>query len=156
VIPGLKYNLTDLQAAIGIHQLARLDGFIERRAKLAGLYREALADEWFAAPLALDPLTTRHAWHLFVVTLELERLRCSREEFTARLAELGIGTGLHFTAVHLHRYYRERYGHVRGDLPASEWAEERVVSLPLFPGMQESDVARVCQALRRVAEDVRR
>jgi dTDP-4-amino-4,6-dideoxygalactose transaminase len=156
VVPGFKYNLTDLQAALGIHQLARLDGFIERRAKLAALYRDALRDCPEATPLALDPLTTRHAWHLFIVQLDLDRLRCDREEFAARLDARGVGTGLHFTAVHLHRYYRERYGHAVGDLPHAERADARVLSLPLFPGMDEADVARVCGAIRAVAGEVAR
>jgi dTDP-4-amino-4,6-dideoxygalactose transaminase len=156
VEPGFKYNLTDLQAAIGIHQLARLDGFIEQRAKLAALYRDALRDCPEAVPLALDPATTRHAWHLFVVQLDLERLRCDREEFAARLDARGIATGLHFTAVHLHRYYRERYGYAAGDLPHAERADARVLSLPLFPGMGEADVTRVCSAIRDVAKEVAR
>ena len=156
VEPGFKYNLTDLQAAIGIRQLARLDGMIEQRAKLAALYREALRDRPEVAPLALDPDTTRHAWHLFVVQLDLERLRCDREEFADRLDARGVATGLHFTAVHLHRYYRERYGHAAGDLPHSERAEARVLSLPLFPGMDEADVARVCGAIYDVAREVAR
>jgi dTDP-4-amino-4,6-dideoxygalactose transaminase len=152
VVPGFKYNLTDLQAAIGIHQLARLDGFLEQRAKLAALYREAMRDCPVAAPLALDALTTRHAWHLFVVQLDLERLRCDRAEFAARLDARGVATGLHFTAVHLHRYYRERYGCAPGDLPHTEAADARVLSLPLFPDMDESDVARVCGAIHEVGE----
>jgi len=154
--PGFKYNLTDLQAALGIHQLARLDGFIERRAKLAALYRDGLRELTAVDPLALDLLTTRHAWHLFVVRLDLARLRCDREEFSARLDARGIGSGLHFTAVHLHRYYRERYGHNPGDLPHTEQADLSVLSLPLFPGMDESDVARVCEALREVEREVTR
>ena len=156
VVPGFKYNLTDLQAALGIHQLGRLDGFIEQRAKLASLYRDALRDCPEARPLALDAGTTRHAWHLFIVQLELERLRCDREEFAARLDAHGIATGLHFTAVHLHRYYRERYGYQPGALPHSERADARVLSLPLFPGMDEADVARVCGAIRAVAREVAR
>ncbi len=156
VVPGFKYNLTDLQAALGIHQLARLDGFIEQRAKLAAHYREALRACPVAAPLALDPATTRHGWHLFIVKLDLERLRCDREEFAARLDERGIATGLHFTAVHLHRYYRERYGYTAGDLPHSERADLSVLSLPLFPSMTEADVTRVCSAIRAVADEVER
>ena len=156
VEPGFKYNLTDLQAALGIHQLARLDGFIERRAKLASLYRDALNQQDGVTPLAVDALTTRHAWHLFVVLLDLERLRCDREEFAARLDARGIGTGLHFTAVHLHRYYRERYGYAAGDLPRTEWADARVLSLPLFPGMDEADVTRVCSAIDDVVREVAR
>ncbi|HKA15272.1 MAG TPA: aminotransferase class I/II-fold pyridoxal phosphate-dependent enzyme [Myxococcota bacterium] len=156
VVPGFKYNLTDLQAAIGIHQLARLDGSIEQRAKLAALYRDALRGCAEATPLALDTATTRHSWHLFVVRLDLDRLRCAREEFAARLDARGIATGLHFTAVHLHRYYRERYGYAAGDLPESERADASVLSLPLFPGMDEADVARVCGAIRDVAREAAR
>jgi UDP-4-amino-4-deoxy-L-arabinose-oxoglutarate aminotransferase len=154
VVPGFKYNLTDLQAALGIHQLARLDGFIEQRAKIAGIYLEALRECPLVTPLALDAATTRHAWHLFVVLLDLERMRCNREEFAARLDAHGVGTGLHFTAVHLHRYYRLRYGHALGDLPNTEWADARVLSLPLFPGMDEADVTRVCAAVSAVASEV--
>lgn len=156
VLPGLKYNMTDIQAALGIHQLARVDGFIERRAQLAARYLDALADSDALHLPGRAEGTTRHAWHLFVVALNLEALRCDRDGFMRRLSDRGIGTGLHFTAVHLHRYYRERYGHVEGDLPETEWASERVVSLPLFPDMKESDVDRVCEALRAVAREERR
>jgi dTDP-4-amino-4,6-dideoxygalactose transaminase len=156
MIPGLKYNLTDLQAALGIHQLARLDGFIERRAQLVALYSEALADVAEVSTRAPAEGTNRHAWHLFVITLELERLRCDRERFVEMLSDRGIGTGIHFTAVHLHRYYRERYAHHPGDLPETEWASERVISLPLYPDMGEADVARVCEAIREIVQEVRR
>jgi dTDP-4-amino-4,6-dideoxygalactose transaminase len=156
VLPAPKYNLTDLQAALGIHQLARLDGFIERRTKLAGLYLEALAGIDAVSTRSPAEGTTRNAWHLFVITLELERLRCDRDQFIERLRERGIGTGLHFTAVHLHRYYRERYGYRPGALPETEWASDRVISLPLYPDMRESDVVRVCEAIGEIAEEVRR
>jgi UDP-4-amino-4-deoxy-L-arabinose-oxoglutarate aminotransferase len=156
LVPGLKYNLTDLQAALGIHQLARLDGFIERRTQLANRYLEELADVAAVSTRLPAEGTTRHAWHLFVITLELERLRCDRDQFVAMLGERGIGTGLHFTAVHLHRYYRERYGFEPGALPETEWAGERVISLPLFPDMQDADVSRVCAAIREIAGEVSR
>jgi dTDP-4-amino-4,6-dideoxygalactose transaminase len=155
-LPGFKYTLTDLQAALGIHQLARLDGFIERRGRLAALYREGLADVDAVATCGASPGTTRHAWHLFVITVDPERLRCDRDRVMELLGERGIGTGLHFTAVHLHRYYRERYGWRPGDLPHTEWASERVISLPLYPGMADGDVARVCDALREVIREMRR
>jgi len=156
LMPGLKYNLTDLQAALGIHQLARLDGFIERRTRLANRYRDELAEVDAVSVRMPAEGTTRHAWHLFVITLELERLRCNRDQFVMMLGERGIGTGLHFTAVHLHRYYRERYGFRAGDLPETEWAGERVISLPLFPDMDDADVSRVCAAIRDIAGEVSR
>ena len=156
LLPGFKYNLTDIQAALGIHQLAKLDGFIERRAQLAAAYMDELSDVDVLSLRTRSPHTTRHAWHLFVVNLVLERVDCDRDRFMALLGERGIGTGLHFTTVHLHRYYRDRYGYKEGDLPHAEYASESVFSLPLFPDMQDSDVGRVCDTIRQVAEEVRR
>ena len=150
VTPGWKYNLTDLQAALGIHQLAKLDGFIERRTRLADLYQAQLAAIDGVRPLGQATGTSRHAWHLFVITIEADRFGCDRDRFMQLMTEQGVGTGLHFTAVHLHDYYRARYGYALGDLPNTEWASDRVVSLPLFPAMSDSDVTRVCEAIRAV------
>jgi dTDP-4-amino-4,6-dideoxygalactose transaminase len=148
VLPGWKYNLTDLQAALGIHQLAKLDGFIERRTHLAELYHAQLEGIEGVKPLGRAPGTSRHAWHLFVVTIEPDAFGCDRDRFMQLMAQQGIGTGLHFTAVHLHDYYRSRYGYCLGDLPNTEWASDRVVSLPLYPGMSDRDVGRVGEAIR--------
>ena len=150
VTPGWKYNLSDLQAALGIHQLAKLDGFIERRTHLAELYHAQIAGIDGVKPLGRAVGTSRHAWHLFVVTIEPDRFGCDRDRFMQSMAQHGVGTGLHFTAVHLHDYYRSRYGYASGALPNTEWASDRVVSLPLFPGMSDSDVSRVCEAIRAV------
>ena len=152
VTPGWKYGLTDLQAALGIHQLAKLDGFIERRTRLAELYNAQLAGIDGVKPLGRATGTSRHAWHLFVVTIEPDRFGCDRDRFMQLMAQQGVGTGLHFTAVHLHAYYRSRYGYASGDLPNTEWASDRVVSLPLFPGMSDSDVERACDAIRSIRE----
>ena len=153
VTPGWKYGLTDLQAALGIHQLAKLNGFIERRRRLADLYHEELAGIEGVRPLGRAMGTSRHAWHLFVVTIEPDRFGCDRDRFMQLMAQQGVRTGLHFTAVHLHKYYRSRYGYAPGDLPNTEWASDRVVSLPLFPGMSDSDVSRVCEAIRAVKKE---
>jgi UDP-4-amino-4-deoxy-L-arabinose-oxoglutarate aminotransferase len=153
VTPGWKYGLTDLQAALGIHQLAKLDGFIERRTRLAELYHAQLAGIDGVKPLGRAMGTSRHAWHLFVVTIEPDRFGCDRDRFMQLMAQRGVGTGLHFTAVHLHSYYRSRYGYGPGDLPNTGWASDRVVSLPLFPGMNDADVSRVCEAIRAVKKE---
>ena len=153
VTPGWKYGLTDLQAALGIHQLAKLNGFIERRRRLAELYHEQLAGIDGVRPLGRAVGTSRHAWHLFVVTIEPDRFGCDRDRFMQAMARQGVGTGLHFTAVHLHKYYRSQYGYAPGDLPNTEWASDRVVSLPLFPGMNDADVSRVCEAIRAVKKE---
>ena len=156
VTPGWKYNLTDLQAALGIHQLAKLDGFIERRTHLAELYLDQLAGIDGVKPLGPALGTSRHAWHLFVVTIEADQFGCDRDRFMQLMAQQGVGTGLHFTAVHLHEHYRSRYGHALGDLPNTEWASDRVVSLPLFPRMSDADVTRVCEAIRTIKRGSRK
>lgn len=145
--PGYKYNLPDINAAIGTVQLARLEDFIERRTALAEAYRERLADFSAVLPLAQPTWPGRHSWHLFIVRVDTERSGVSRAQLMGRLKARGIGTGIHFRAVHEHRYYRERSDSRRGSLPSTEWNSERVVSLPLFPEMETTDVDRVVSAI---------
>ena len=120
------------------------------RLRLAALYRTQLAGIEEILPLELPAWPGRHAWHLFVVRLDVERARLSRADFMAGLKERGVGTGIHFRAVHEHRYYRERAEALRAPLPATEWNSERIVSLPLFPEMTPDDVERVVGAIREV------
>lgn len=147
---GLKYNLTDLQAALGIHQLKKLDGFNRRRRELADLYRDLLSDVDEVELPAFGGAGVRHAWHLFVVRFRTRKISLSRDEIMDRLRAKGIGTGLHYTAVHLHRYYKRKYGFRRGMFPAAEDASDRLASLPLFPRMTDADVERVVGALKEV------
>lgn len=151
-MPGFKYTMMDLQAAIGIHQMARLDGFIQRRALLAQLYDQALRDVGGLQPLGRVPYPHRHAWHLYVVKLELERLDIDRDTFLQLLKERNIGAGIHFPALHLQPYYRAQWGYRRGDFPNAEWLSERILSLPLFPDMREEDVADVVRAVAEILE----
>lgn len=147
VLPGFKYNMMDIQAALGIHQLKELDSFIVRRTELANRYQEALSDwpEWTlpSAP-AYDHL---HAWHLYTPLLNLEAAQLTRDEFMLRMKEKNIGTGLHYRATHLYPYYREQYGFKPGDFPHAENAAERIVSLPLFPLMTEAEQDRVLDVM---------
>jgi dTDP-4-amino-4,6-dideoxygalactose transaminase len=142
VLPGFKYNLSDLHAAIGIHQLRKLPRFNQRRAELAHFYRHELA----GLPGLQIPgrafYDCVHPWHLFTV------LPPRRAPFMERLRQVGIGTGLHFEAVHLHEFYRQRYGWGPGSLPVAEEVCGRIVSLPLFPAMTDEDAADVVQAVR--------
>jgi UDP-4-amino-4-deoxy-L-arabinose-oxoglutarate aminotransferase len=101
-------------------------------------------------PLALPPWAMRHAWHLFIVRLDVERAGFSRDEFMARLKAKNIGTGLHFRAVHTQRYYRETLALPPGALPNTEWNSDRICSLPLFPAMGEEDVEQVVAAIKEV------
>ena len=148
--PGYKYNLTDLSAALGLSQLARVDAFNRRRAELAALYREQLAGVDEVRPLADPAYPPRHAWHLFIVRVDIDKAGVSRDDFMNELKKRNIGTGLHFRAAHLQRYYTESMGMRRGMLPNTEWNSDRLCSLPLFPDMTPEDVADVVQAIKDV------
>ncbi|MBI1994156.1 MAG: DegT/DnrJ/EryC1/StrS aminotransferase family protein [Deltaproteobacteria bacterium] len=149
-LPGFKYTMMDIQAAIGIHQMDKLDRFVERRAALAGLYCRAFKEIKGARPLGLVSYPQRHAWHIFVVQLELEKLTIDRDRFLDLLKERNIGSGIHFPALHLQPYYQEKWGYRSGDFPNAERASERIVSLPLFPTMSEQDVQDVMWAVGEI------
>ncbi len=148
VIPGFKYNMMDIQAALGLHQLPALDGFIRRRTELAQRYQQELA-AWPQWTLPQVPaFAQRHAWHLYTPLINPESAGIDRDAFMAGMKERNIGTGLHYRAAHLYPYYRERFGFERGDFPNAETISDRVVSLPLFPGMTNADQNRVFAAMR--------
>lgn len=148
--PGWKCILTDLEAAIGLVQLRRLEEFIERRAFLAGCYDRLLTRCEFLRRPERGDSPARHAWHLYPVLLAPGRSPMSRDQLRQRLRERNIGTGLHYPAVHLTRFYRERYPVEEGRLPHTESAAERVLSLPLFPQMEKGDVERVVETIEDV------
>jgi UDP-4-amino-4-deoxy-L-arabinose-oxoglutarate aminotransferase len=148
--PGYKYNMTDIAAVLGLRQLARLELFNQKRAELASLYLEKLSQIEEILPLAIPSYPMRHAWHLFIVRLDTDRAGLSRDEFMAALKEHNIGTGLHFRAVHLHKYYRETLSLKPGILPHTEWNSDRICSLPLFPDMSVDDINDVVEAIKKV------
>lgn len=146
VAPGFKYNLTDIAAALGLHQLKRAQAFQQKRAALAAQYRQALAD----LPLILPPEPSGndvHSWHLYVVRLS-DEAPISRDAFIERLFAAGIGCSVHYIPLHLHPYWHERYGLAPQQFPHSQHAYERMVSLPLYTRMTEADVQRVAAAAR--------
>ncbi len=148
--PGFKYNLTDIAAVLGLTQLEKLESFIEKRTRLALRYLELLADVEEILTLEMPSYPVRHAWHLFIVRLDIERARMGRDEFMEKLKQQNIGTGLHFKAVHSQKYYRETLRLPNGALPATEWNSERICSLPLFPDMTFEDVDSVVAAIKEV------
>lgn len=148
--PGYKYNMTDITAALGLSQLARIETLNARRTELALRYREQLKEIEEILPLSEPPHAMKHAWHLFIVRLDIDKAGISRDDFMARLKQNNIGTGLHFRAVHLQRFYRECMGMRRGMLPNTEWNSDRICSLPLFPDMTEEDVDDVVGAIKDV------
>jgi len=148
--PGFKYNLTDMAAVLGLGQLARLDAFIEKRTLLAERYLTLLAEVPEVLPLIPPDYPMRHAWHLFVVRVDSDKTGITRDEFMAKLKQKNIGTGLHFKAAHLQRYYRETLRLPKGALPNTEWNSDRICSLPLFPDMTLDDVDDVVRAIKEV------
>lgn len=147
--PGFKYNLPDMNAVLGIGQLARLSQLNQRRQEIAKLYLSRLADIDTIQPLQAPESTTLHAWHLFIIRLDIERAGMSRDTFMAELKTRGIGSGLHFKATHLQKYYRDNYTH-EYSLPETEWNSERICSLPLFPDMRDEEVDRVVDAIKSI------
>ena len=152
---GYKYNMTDPQAALGLVQLRRADALHRERAGLAEAYRAAFDGIEGVRPLRLHP-ERQHAWHLFVILLDLERLTLDRDAFIRELARRGVGTSVHFIPLHRHPYYRDTFGLRAEDFPACEHAFRRQISLPLFPGMTREDVAHVIGAVRDLLVEHRR
>ena len=147
VAPGFKYNLTDIAAAMGLHQLKRLPAFQRRREQIAARYFEALAD----LPLILPPQAPEgdvHSWHLYVLRLT-EDAPIGRDEFIERLFEQGIGCSVHYVPLHQHPYWKERYGLTPEMFPESQKAYERTVTIPLYTAMTDEQVERVIAAVRR-------
>lgn len=151
VRPGFKCNMTDIQAALGIHQLARLDAFQQRRREIVERYRSGLAGlEQVRLPAQERP-DVSSAWHLFPLRLELDRLRISRDQFIDELHRCNIGASVHFIPVHVHPYYRDRYHFEQKQFPVA-WSQfERLVSLPLHPRLSDDDVRDVVEAVEAIA-----
>jgi len=149
VLPGFKYNFMDIQAALGIHQLASVDEFNAKRRELAMIYHELFAEVPEIGRPGIPAYDHFHTWHLYVVKV-LDAAGISRDAFMAALRQRNVGTGLHFRAVHTQPYYAQKYPQVPGSLPKAEWASERICSLPLFPDMTEDDVRYVVDAIKDV------
>jgi len=148
VAPGFKYNLTDIAAALGLHQLKRLNGFQARREQIAQAYNEAFAD----LPLILPPQPIEgdvHSWHLYVLRLD-DTLEMDRDVFIEQMFARGIGCSVHYIPLHLHPYWRDRYGLRPEQFPHSQKAFERMVSIPLYTAMTDAQVQRVIAAVRGI------
>jgi len=148
VAPGFKYNMTDIAAAMGIHQLRKADRFQARRAQIAAMYDEAFR----GLPIVLPPEPARgdkHSWHLYVIRLG-DSVAMARDRFVERMFELGIGCSVHYIPLHLHPYWRDAYGLRPERFPASQHIYERTLSLPMYSAMTDADVARVVNAVKQV------
>jgi UDP-4-amino-4-deoxy-L-arabinose-oxoglutarate aminotransferase len=149
--PGYKYNLPDMNACLALGQLGRLRKLNEMRRNIAASYLEAFQDSEFIRPLAPPVHPFSHSWHLFIIRVETDRLNITRDQFMFELKSRQIGSGVHFRAVHEHRYYRETLSPNLQDLSNTIWNSDRVVTLPLFPGMRTIDVNRVVLAIQDIA-----
>jgi len=152
---GWKYNMPDLAAAIGIHQLRRCEGLWRRRQRCAELYAKGLADVPELRLPHVEP-DVQHAWHLFVIRLDLERLSIHRQNFIELLQEAGVGAGVHYVPLHLHPYYRDVWGCRPERFPVTGAASEQIVSLPIHPGLEDADVEYVVDAVKSITARYRR
>jgi dTDP-4-amino-4,6-dideoxygalactose transaminase len=149
VAPGYKYNLTDVAAAMGIHQLARAEAMRRERETIAMRYRETLAG---VGQIELPPHDENriHSWHLFAIKLRLKRLTINRDEFMNELKRAGVGCSVHWRPLHLHPYYQKTLGWRAKDLPVATAIWKRLVSLPIFPGMRSDEIEHVISTVKRL------
>ncbi|MEW6580000.1 MAG: DegT/DnrJ/EryC1/StrS aminotransferase family protein [Chloroflexota bacterium] len=148
---GWKYNMTDIQAAIGLVQLQRLETMQRRRREIVAQYNEAFGQVDALQTPAERP-DTESAWHLYVLRLHLDRLTIDRARFIEELRARNIGSSVHFIPIHLHPYYRDRYGFQPEDFPVAYREYQRLISLPLHPGLTDEDVEDVIAAVRDIVE----
>ena len=153
VEPGYKYNMTDVAASIGIHQLKKAWEFQQRRAWIAEQYTQAFSGLPLTTPFVAYPEDT-HSWHLYVLQLDLAAISVDRDKFIELMVEQGIGTSVHFIPLHLHPYWRDTYNYKAKDFPIALNVYSRAVSLPIYPKMTDDDVERVIKAVKTVCEQI--
>lgn len=149
VLPGFKYNMTDVQAAIGLHQLDRLAGFQKRRREVVAAYEKGFQD-LTALQLPVERPEVESSWHLYVIRLNLDQIRIDRNTFIEELKIRNIGTSVHYLPVHMHPFYRDKYGYKPEDCPVAADAFSRMLTLPLHPGLTDQDVQDVIEAVRDI------
>lgn len=154
-MPGFKYNMTDIQAALGLCQLRKLAEFQRRRREVVEAYHRAFAGQ-AALELPVERPDVEHAWHLYVLRLRLEALRIGRDQFIDELTRRQIGTSVHFIPLHLHPFYRDTYGYRPEAFPVALSNYERMLSLPLHPRLDDRDVSDVIEAVLDVVRRYRR
>ncbi|MCH8284954.1 DegT/DnrJ/EryC1/StrS family aminotransferase [candidate division KSB1 bacterium] len=146
VEPGYIFNMFDIQAAIGLHQLKKIDMFWEKRKQISTQYDEAFGDSPQVSILD-DVKEGKNAYHIYVLLLNLDKISISRDNLLHKLKEEGIGVSLHFKALHLHSYYRKTFGYTEVDFPAASDVSMRTFSLPIYPGMKNNEVEKVIEVL---------
>ncbi|MDP3147691.1 MAG: DegT/DnrJ/EryC1/StrS family aminotransferase [Ignavibacteria bacterium] len=151
VAPGFKYNFTDLQAALGIVQLRKVDQMLEMRKHIASLYtKELCGNEFISLPVIKSDRET--SWHLYPIRLNLEALKIGRNDFINELKDLGVGTGVHFMPVHQHQFYKDSLSLNNSDFPVANDAFERLISIPIYPGLTDAEVTKVIEAVNHLTK----
>ena len=146
--PGFKYNMMDIQAAIGIHQFKHIDDWLKRRNEIWNFYNQAFADLPVDTPSPDDDSIT-HARHLYTLLIDEEKCGISRDSFLEKMRQYNIGAGVHYIGIHLHPYYAQEFGFSRDDFPHASWISDCTVSLPLSPKLEDRDVEDVISAVKR-------
>ncbi len=148
--PGYKYNMTDIQASLGIHQLKNLDDNLVIREKIWNQYNEGL--DSVEGIIKVNEIKNQgiHAKHLYIVLLDIENLSITRNQFIEHMKNEGIGTGIHYTAIHLHHFYKNKYKYTRGDYKNAEWISDRTVSLPFSPYLKQNEIERVIKSVKKI------
>ncbi len=149
LLPGFKYNMTDMQASLGLHQMRRIEQNDRRRQEIWDLYSESFKDLPVTTPAPIPP-DIKHARHLYTILVDRERSGIDRDAFRQALHQRGIGTGVHFLPVHAHKFYADRFGITASDFPNTEYIGVRTVSLPLSTRLTDSEVSRIVQSVRDI------
>jgi dTDP-4-amino-4,6-dideoxygalactose transaminase len=148
VFPGFKYNMTDIQAAIGIEQLLKVEKFAKRRREIWDIYNKELQDQPLLLPPDVEP-DSKHACHLYTILLDIDNVKITRDQLLQKLHELKIGTGVHYISLHLQDYYKKTYNYKEDDFPNSKFISDRTLSIPLSANLTEEDVKDVISALKQ-------
>jgi dTDP-4-amino-4,6-dideoxygalactose transaminase len=149
VYPGFKYNMSDVQASLGLHQLPKLDSFIKQRKLMAQQYDEAFREvEQICLPGQLKNIG--HAHHLYIIILDIDKLKITRDEFMDALKKENVGVGLHFKSLHVQQYYRDTLKLKESALPNAFYLSERILSIPMYPKMTQYDVDSVIKAVKKI------
>lgn len=152
---GFRYNLSELHASLGIHQLNKLEDFQKRRREIVNIYNKELQNlEEITLPYVKE--NVKHSWHLYLIQLNLEKLKVNRDHIFKALREENIGVNVHYIPVHYHSYYKNKFGLREGILPNVEWLFPRLLTIPLFPKMSDNDVYDVINAIEKVIKYYRK
>lgn len=155
IYPGFKYNMMDLQASIGIHQLKRIEGYSKRRRDIWRKYNNSFRNLPCFIPAEVEN-NTRHAFHLYTLLVDINNLTTNRDGIMDALYNENIGTGVHYTALHLHPFYAKKFNYKRGDFPNAEFVSDRTISLPLSPKLMDEDVQDVITTVRKILNRYKR